>query len=65
VIAAELADGVVERFGLLEVAQVTGAGDHDEVRVGDRVLEAASDAQRRAPLAPCRKTSGGPSPTRS
>jgi len=27
--AAEFADGLVELLGLLEVADVTGAGDHD------------------------------------
>ena len=47
--AAELADGGVEQFGLLEVAHVAGAWDHDERRVRNRVLELARDAERRAP----------------
>ena len=46
--AAEPADGVVERLGLLEVADVTGAGDDDELRVRDPLLELACDAERRA-----------------
>jgi hypothetical protein len=52
--AAEFADGVVERLGLFEVAQVTGVWDHDEVRIRDRLFELACDAERRArvPLAP-------------
>ena len=51
---AEVADGVVERLGPLEVSHVTGAGDHDELRVRDRLLELATDAERRArvPLPP-------------
>ena len=35
---AEPADGVVERLGLLQVAHVAGAGDHDELAVRDRLL---------------------------
>jgi len=45
--AAELADGLVELFGLLEVADVTAAGDHDELRVRDRLLELPRDGERR------------------
>jgi len=43
--AAELADGVVEQLRHLQVAHVTGARDHDELRIGDRVLELAGDAE--------------------
>jgi hypothetical protein len=46
--AAELADRGVEQLGLLEIAHVTSARDHDEVRFRDRVLELAGDAERRA-----------------
>ena len=45
--ATELAHGLVELLGLLEVADVTGTGDHDELRVRDRLLELACDAERR------------------
>jgi hypothetical protein len=44
----ELAHGLVELLGLLEVADVTGTGDHDELRVRDRLLKLACDAERRA-----------------
>jgi len=44
--AAELAYGLVELLGLLEVADVTGLRDHDELRVGYRVLELECDAER-------------------
>jgi len=47
VCAAELAHGVVELLGLLEVAEVTAAGDHYEFRVRDRLLELACDAEWR------------------
>src|SRR5215203_5796050 len=45
--AAELAHGLVELLRPLEVADVPGAGDHYELRVRDRLLEAACDAERR------------------
>jgi hypothetical protein len=35
VLAAEFADGVVQRAGLLEIAHMAGAGEQDELRVGD------------------------------
>ena len=44
--AAERAHGLVELLGLLEVADVTGLRDHDELRVGYLVLELACDAER-------------------
>ena len=47
VVAAELAHGVVESLGPFEVADVTGAGDHDEPGIRDRLLELAGDAERR------------------
>ena len=46
--AAELGDRVVEQLWRLEVAHVTGARDYDELRIGERVLELACDAERRA-----------------
>jgi hypothetical protein len=42
--AAELAHGRVEPLGLLEVADVTRVGDHNELRVRDRLLELVCDA---------------------
>jgi hypothetical protein len=44
--AAELAHGLVESLGLLEVAGVTGARDDDEFRIRDRLLELAGHAER-------------------
>jgi hypothetical protein len=38
--AAELAHGVVELLGLLEIADWTRGGDHDELRVWDRLTRA-------------------------
>jgi hypothetical protein len=45
--AAELEYGRVEELGPLEVADVTGAGKHHEVRIGDCLLELARNAERR------------------
>ena len=47
VVAAELADCLVEGAGLLEVADVTGAWDDHELGIRDRVLELACDPERR------------------
>ena len=44
--AAELPHGLVDAFGLLEVADVTAIGNHNQVRGGNRVLELARDAER-------------------
>jgi len=44
--SAELAYGGADLLGLLEVADVPAAGDHDEFGVGDRLLELARDAER-------------------
>src|SRR5688572_6563423 len=45
--AAELAHGLVDLLGPLEIAELARARDHDELRVRDRVLELACDAERR------------------
>src|SRR3954447_6826416 len=45
--AAELTYRLVEPRRLLEVADMTGVGDHDELRIGDRPLELPGDAERR------------------
>ena len=44
--AAERAHGVVERPGPLEIAHVATAGDHDKLRLGNRVLELLGDGER-------------------
>ena len=46
VIAAEPAECVVERAGLLEIADVTGAWDDPELGSRDRLFELAGDASR-------------------
>jgi hypothetical protein len=47
--AAKLTHGLVELVGLLEVADVTTARDHDELRVADRLFELACDAEWELP----------------
>jgi hypothetical protein len=44
--AAELAHGFVELLELLEVADLTGAGNPDKRRVRDGPLELTCDAER-------------------
>jgi hypothetical protein len=48
-------DGVVERLGLLEVALVTGAGDHDERRIRDPA-GVSTRSRRECSHAPCSAT---------
>jgi len=44
--ATEIAHGLVEPLGLLEVADVAAVRDHDQLGAGNRLLELAGDAQR-------------------
>jgi hypothetical protein len=44
--ATKLAHGSVELFGSFEVADVSRPRYHDELRIGDRSLELACDAER-------------------
>ena len=46
--ATEVAHGDVHPLGAFEIAHVSGALDHDQRRVWDRLLKLARNAERRA-----------------